>query len=352
MNRTKAVALATALLAGVVTIAGASSASADFVPQSRDVVGVGSDTIQYALNNLADGATIGSTFTSGYNLTAGARLVSFNALNPSVAISDTTAIHDMITLKVGTTPITRPDGSGAGKATLFGTGNNAAVDFARSSSALNAAEVTGGLKAYPFALDQLAAAVSAQGTNAPAAISVQQLVSIYSGAVTNWSQIGGLNGVIIPEIPQAGSGTRTFFEAQLATANGGVAVNLATTVVEVQEHDPSVFTAAPNVVAPFSIGRAAMPNATSLVHIETGTASDGNASFTAKRAVYNVVRGTDVAKGYVGSLFGASGFLCGSGAQSLIEAAGLKQLAAPVDGGVCGQQYATTTGVSNFTVNP
>jgi ABC-type phosphate transport system substrate-binding protein len=352
MNRSKVAAVATALLVGVVTVAGATSASADTTPQSRDIVGVGSDTIQYALNNLADGAQTGATFTAGYNAFANGRLVSFNALNPSVPTSDTAAIHDTITLKAGTAPITRPDGSGAGKALLFGAGNNTGADFARSSSALSATEVAGNLTAFPFALDELAAAVSAQSTNAPAAISVQQLVSIYQGTVTNWNQIGGQNGVIVPALPQTGSGTRTFFLGQLQAANGGVAIIPAASVISVQEHDPAAFNAAPNLVAPFSVGRAGMANATGLVHLESGTANDLHPSFTAQRAVYDVVRTADATKASITGLFGTDGFLCSASAQSLIVAAGLKQLSVPLDGGVCGTKVTTTAAVSNFLTNP
>ena len=50
------------------------------------------------------------------------------------------------------------------------------------------------------------------------------MVDIYKGDVTNWNQVGGTAGVIKPLIPQAGSGTRSFFVAQLKAANGGVAV--------------------------------------------------------------------------------------------------------------------------------
>ncbi|RYV49987.1 PstS family phosphate ABC transporter substrate-binding protein [Pengzhenrongella frigida] len=349
MKRTKVATVAAVLLTGAISLAGASSASADFAPQARDVVGVGSDTIQYALNYAADGVKVGANFSPGYNAAADARLVSFNALNPSVATTDAN-IHDTITLKSGTTPIVRPDGSGAGKKLLYLAGTeNAAVNFARSSSALSAAEVTANLKAYPFAVDKLAIAVAAPGTNAPAAITIAQLVSIYSGATTNWNQIGGTSGTIVAMIPQAGSGTRAFFESQLQAANGGTAVVLSTGLVTVQEHDPSVFTTNPNAVnaiAPFSIGRAGFANATGVVRILNGAGS-----FQASRAVYDVVRGADANKAYVATLFGSDGFLCSSSATALIKAAGLDQMASPIDGGACGTQVSTTAAVTNFAVN-
>jgi len=350
MKRTKAAVVTAALLAGAATIAAATSASADFTPQTRDIVGVGSDTIQIAMNNAADGFRAGSVVNAGYNGLAGARLVSFNATNPSVPVG-TEFAHDTITLKVGTTPITRPDGSGAGKGLLYGANNNTAVDFARASSALNATEASNGLVAYPFAMDELAVAVSAQGTNAPAAISVDQLVDIYSGAITNWNQIGGQNGAIVPMIPQAGSGTRSFFEGQLTAANGGTPVTYGSNVVTVQEHDPNALAGQPNAVAPFSIGRAGLANAQGIVHIETGTATDGNQSFYARRGVYNVVRTSDLSKAYVGSIFASDGFLCSSTATAAIQAGGLKQLAHPLDGGVCGVPQTAAGDITNFLTN-
>ncbi|NHA00348.1 hypothetical protein G5V59_10145 [Nocardioides sp. W3-2-3] len=51
-------------------------------------------------------------------------------------------------------------------------------------------------------------------SNAPATLTPAQIVGIYKGEITNWSQVGGTAGVIAPKIPQGGSGTRSFFVAQ------------------------------------------------------------------------------------------------------------------------------------------
>jgi len=363
MKHNKASLAAAALLVGAVSLVGATSASADFSPQARDIVGVGSDTIQIALNNVADGAKIGAFNTPGYNATNGARLVSFNALNPSVpSNSATTLIHDQIVVKPGATPITRPDGSGAGMLTLYGTGNVAGINYSRSSSALDAPAVAGGLTAISFGVDTLGVAVSTT-TNAPAGVSLAQLVNIYKGITTDWSQIGGQSGTIVPLIPQAGSGTRKFFEAQLKAANGGVTVVYpANLVVEVQEHDPLAFDAttaaaltqpynAANAVGPFSIGRAALGAGPASVHIDTALASDSSASFSAQRAVYNIVRTADMTKAFVTNLFGPNGFLCSPAAKDLISAGGVSQMATAGAGGACGTTTNTTTGITNFTLS-
>lgn len=309
---------------------------APYTPNSSDVIGVGSDTSEFALNYLADG----NGGTPGYNASNPAnKLVSWNALPPSGGAA---------TINLPGNPTApRPNGSGNGKKALYGAGNVPEVDFARSSSALDATEKQASLQAFPFAKDSLAL-TTAKTSNAPTAISAADMVRIYSGAVTNWSQLGGSPGVIEPKIPQGGSGTRSFFDAQLRAANNGNAVTLAGTVVEVQEHDPVPIQSNVNAVAPFSIGRNAVEG--SPLRIEGGFAAD--------RALYNVVRQGDVAKPEILAIFGDAGFVCSPAAKPLIAAAGFTQLLPKTQGGVCGvptqdpttnlatQQIATTTTVA------
>jgi ABC-type phosphate transport system substrate-binding protein len=327
-----------ALVAASLSLAAPAMAdpAAGYTPAASDVIGVGSDTSEFALNYLADG----NAGVAGYNASNPAnKLVSWNALAPAGSPA---------TINLPSNPAaSRPNGSGNGKKALYGAGNVPDVDFARSSSALDATEKQAGLQAFPFAKDSLALA-TAKVSNAPTSISAADMVRIYSGAVTNWSQLGGAAGAIEPKIPQAGSGTRSFFTAQLQAANGGNAVSLAGTVVEVQEHDPSQIQNNPNAVAPFSIGRNAVNGAP--LRIEGGFAAD--------RALYNVVRQGDVAKPEILAIFGDAGFVCSAAAKPLITAAGFAQLLPKTQGGVCGvptqdpttnlatQQIATTTTVA------
>ena len=246
-------------------------------------------------------------------------------------------------LKTGTAGIVRPGNSGGGKALLFGATNTTAANFARSSGPLSAAEAAGGLRAYAFAIDNLGVAVAAASTHAPANLSVAQLVSIYNGSTTNWNQVGGTAGTIVPFLPPSGSGTRNFFLAQLKAANGGVDVPLVGTIQTVQEHNPDAFVGQPDAVGPFSKGRAGLANAVGKVHIEGG--------FSATRSVYNVVRDADSSKAFVTSLFSSNGFFCGSAATDLIAAGGLVQLASPIDGGACGTSVTTTADNTNFLTN-
>ncbi|GAB3772201.1 ABC-type phosphate transport system substrate-binding protein [Nocardioides ginsengisegetis] len=292
-----------------------------FTPVAADLIGVGSDTSQHALTLLADG---------------------WNAQTPAPAFkvaSFAATSGGTITLPGGA--INRPNGSGAGKALLYGSGNNADVDFARSSSAVSATEAQAGLQAFPFALDTLVMAVSnSVPSNAPTSLTPAQIVSIYKGDITNWSQIdSSKSGVIAPKIPQAGSGTRSFFVAQLKAMNGGVDVTLASSVAEVQEHDDTLIKNDPNAIAPFSKGRAGLLGTT--LRLEDGWKAD--------RALYNVVRQADLARADIQSVFGENGYVCSTAARSAIEAAGFQQLATSAHGGVCGAPTQSAT--SNFTLN-
>lgn len=291
-----------------------------FPPVSADVIGVGSDTSQHAMFLLAN---------------------AFNAATPTPANRLATYAATgggQITIPGGA--IDRPNGSGAGKSTLYGAGENTNIDFARSSSGLNTAEVNAGLQQFPFALDTMQMAVSnTVPSHAPQTLTPAQIVSIYKGDVSNWSEVGGTAGVIKPKIPQAGSGTRSFFTSQLTAMNGGTPVTLAASVGETQEHDDTLVKNDPDAIAPFSVGRAEL----------LGTTLRLTAGWKADRALYNVVRGADLAKPEILALFGSNGFVCSDDAAELIEDAGFAQLARPGDSGACGA--ATQSATTNFTLN-
>jgi hypothetical protein len=319
---------ATAVVASAFAMAAPANAVTDpddpsFVPVASDLIGVGSDTSQHALHLLAE---------NGWNAQVPAptfKVASFAATGGG-----------NITLPSG--DVTRPNGSGAGKNLLHSTGNNTDVDFARASSTLSAGEKTDGLQQFPFALDTLKMAVSGSVTsNAPTSLTPTQIVNIYKCDPTadDWSELGGTAGTIAPKIPQAGSGTRSFFTAQLTAMNGGSAVTLGGCVVEVQEHDDTLIKSDPNAIAPFSEGRAGLLGST--LRLLDGWKAD--------RALYNVVRGTDLANADIQAMFGETGFVCSNDARALIEQAGFKQLARSGNSGVCG--VSTQDATTNFTLN-
>lgn len=328
-----AIVATTALTAGLASPAGAAPTIYDptFVPGATDLVGVGSDTSEIVMNYLAEGHGGMSGFNTGK--TTG-RVASFAAgIDPPT-----------IVLREGLAPITRPNGSGNGKKTLYGTTNIPDVNFARSSSSLNSAEVSAGLKQYAFAVDGMKLAVSKSATNAPSAVTANDMVKIYDGTYDTWSDLPGYDGpapaaAIKPLVPQSGSGTYSFFVDQLKAANGGNTVNISGNA-ETQEHSDVDIKDDPNAIAPFSTARAKTQSAGTIKLL---------GGFKAYRAIYNVVRGTDLS-GEMGTklegVFASAGFICSPAAKPLIEAAGFDQLAAPAAGGLCG--VSTVEPVSNF----
>ena len=333
---------ATALVVSGLALAAAAPASADpsSTPSATDIVGVGSDTIEFVVGQLAAGRPADG-------------LTGWNAAHPTqqIASFDATPQPSTIVLRPGHAAVARPNGSGQGKATLFGAGDNPDVNFARSSSTLNASngEATS-LTQFPFAVDGLKMAVSGLVTsNAPASLTAAQIVDIYKGTYKHWNEIDATwsSDFIHPLIPQSGSGTRSFFESELKAANGGVAVTYPAAgggypgVVEAQEHSPTQIQGDPDAIAPFSTARAQTLATPANIKLLGG--------YQAKRAVYDVVRNADAASQWATDIFGPTGFFCSPAAKAIIEANGFAQLASVDNGGVCG--VGGTTAVSNFTTN-
>lgn len=323
---------ATSVAAASLAVASPAQADPGFVPGPTDIVGAGSDTSMYALTYLAEG----HSGVPGYNAgRATGRLVSFDAKIFDAAGAQTNSTT--VVLREGSAAITRPNGSTEGKNLLRPATNNPDVNYARSSSGLSAAEASDGLVAFPFAKDTLGMA-TAKTSNAPASLTAAQIVGIYKGEITNWTQVGGSAGTIVPLIPQDGSGTRSFFEGELKRMNGGTAVTVDYTKVQkVQEHDDTPVKNNPNAVAPFSFGRAELLGT---LRMEGGLA--------AGRALYNVVRQADVNSAWAQDLFGPNGFLCKPAATSLILDSGFEQLLSQSQGGKCGVTTTSSTAPSDL----
>jgi ABC-type phosphate transport system substrate-binding protein len=307
--------LATTAVAATLVAATAGAALADpddttLQPgAAADLIGVGSDTTQGVVKLVAD----------TYNATGPAsKIVSWSATGGGT-----------IPLPDGSS-IARPVGSGAGKTLLYGASNNANIDFARSSSPQSTAESNAGLQSFPFAVDSLIMVKSGGvASNAPASLTIQQILDIYKGTVTTWNQVGGTStATIAPKIPQSGSGTRSFFLTQLQAANNNNPVTLGGNVTEVTEHDPAPIQGDPNALAPFSLAKKSTLANPAAVTTEPGFQSD--------RAVYNVVRGANAGDANVLAAFGENGFFCSDKATAAIEAAGFRQLSRPTSGGACG----------------
>jgi ABC-type phosphate transport system substrate-binding protein len=228
------VAAAAALVAGTVTMASAATNDPPkgVTPAAYDIVGVGSNTTEYVMDQ----------FSVAYNKTVKTHNVnnpyfySYDALPEGVNVPGKYNIKP----KAGCATIARPDGSGAGITALDSTqvikykgGSYQCVDFARSSGGRKPtypADKAGGIVFVAFAKDAItwaARSAAKGGTNAPASLSTAQLKAIFTCKDTNWKQVGGKSGAIKVYLPQAGSGTLSTWEKFMGITTLGACVSQA-----------------------------------------------------------------------------------------------------------------------------
>ena len=245
----------------------APTARADYAPGPNDVVGDGSDTLQYLLDFGADGDPSGD---AGYNSVGNPyKLVSMDATADSNAryswangstLNNPLPLNPTAVYRAGTYPQQRINGSGAGINALLAdtSASDPYIDFARMSSnpttqqgATAVSNGWQGLQDFVVGVEHLREAAATPTTNAPAGLSPQELVQIYQANQPNcvkWNQLSGAPGgastdAIIPIIPQSGSGTRSTFLADLANeGNGGTAIVLGSCVSIGEENDPVAIT--------------------------------------------------------------------------------------------------------------
>ncbi len=150
--------------------------------------------------------TITITGSTSVDKPLNAMIDEFTALNPDVTINYT-----------GT-------GSSAGIAdTLAG-----ANDVGASSRNLKPEEEVDGLKEVTFAYDGIAVAVNP--ANPITDISTEDLAKIYSGQITNWSEVGGNDADIVVISREGASGTRDAFEELIKLEDAGGLVEDSTVV--------------------------------------------------------------------------------------------------------------------------
>jgi len=219
-------------------------------PRGSDVVGVGSDTIGYLLDQ----------FSSDYNKShqkAASLLYSWDATSPAGGKAG-----GPITTKAGCKPVPRPDGSLAGIAALMAGATQSSdhhihcADYAGSSTAPAGKPCAVGHLCYlPLAGDAVtwaSRAAASGGTDAPASLSVTQLKDIYLCKITNWADVGGHPGPIKAFLPQTSSGTRAFWLAALGLAKPGKCVSdVGNTLQDNQGISPALNS--PEAIVPYSV---------------------------------------------------------------------------------------------------
>lgn len=111
----------------------------------------------------------------------------------------------------GVTVNYNPTGSGSGITAV----QEGTCDIGLSSRALKDEEKSAGLKETVLAYDGIAIIVHPD--NPVSDLTVEQIADIYTGKITNWSEVGGSDAEIVLIGREAGSGTRDGFESITGT---------------------------------------------------------------------------------------------------------------------------------------
>ena len=163
-----------------------------------------------------------------------------NGLSGKVAMDGSTSMEKVIGAlketfeaeKAGVEVTYNPTGSSSGiKAVQEGR-----CDIGLSSRALKAEEEEQGLVGTVLAYDGIAVIVNPENTVED--LTVEQIAAIYTGEITNWSEVGGIDAEIVLIGRDASSGTRSGFEEivgvedacqyrQELTSNGDVLTTVA-----------------------------------------------------------------------------------------------------------------------------
>ena len=113
----------------------------------------------------------------------------------------------------GVTVTYDPTGSGSG----IEAASNGSADIGLSSRALKDEEKASGLQETVLAYDGIAMIVNP--ANPVEGLTLEQIAAIYTGEITNWSEVGGNDAEIVLIGREAGSGTRDGFESITNTAD-------------------------------------------------------------------------------------------------------------------------------------
>ena len=126
------------------------------------------------------------------------------------------ALGEQFQADTGVSVTYNPTGSGSGIEAV----KNGSCDIGLSSRALKDEEKESGLTETTVALDGIAIIVNAE--NPVTDLSLDQIAQIYTGAVTDWADMGGTAGTIAVIGRESGSGTRDGFESITGTEDACV----------------------------------------------------------------------------------------------------------------------------------
>ncbi len=139
------------------------------------------------------------------------------ALSGSIALAGSTSMEELCEAMCESFMMAYPDvtvtaeytGSSAGIESLV----QGSVDIGNASRALKDGELENGAVQNVVAIDGIAVITDKENTVTD--LTAEQLAAIYTGEITNWSELGGSDEAIVVIGREAGSGTRSAFEELL-----------------------------------------------------------------------------------------------------------------------------------------
>ncbi|MFF2850656.1 hypothetical protein ACFVT5_30645 [Streptomyces sp. NPDC058001] len=300
MKKIAMAATGAALIA--VTVGSTANAEPTGTPTYRQLAGVGSDTTQDVMNGLSQAVTINGTKVLG----------SYNAVGAPTITTKDPAVNNKCA-------IARPNGSGAGRTALVNSlqAGDGCLDFARSSS-LNLAAASPGLTYVPFGVDSVTYAITPSSV-LPRKLTLADLKAIYH---CDPNYVGtGPNFSVNALLPQAGSGTRSYWMSQVGITEADVTAGVYPCVKDkkgstpIQEHDGRVLD--DKSIVPFSTAQYIAQGATVadvrgraiLGTIDGKSATVLNSDFGIKREVYNVIPTSKIGTAPWSTVFTGSGSL-------------------------------------------
>ena len=184
-----------------------------------------------ALSSLVKTALFGVLFVAGGSLAAQAAVTldTFTGMEGTISIAGGTAHIPVMNTAAKNIMTHNPKiqitvaggGSGVGVKQV----GEGLVDIGNTGRPLKEDEITRyGLLTFPFAIDGVAVVV--HPGNAVSALDFEQVKAIYSGAVTNWKDVGGADAPISLYTREDGSGTREVF-VEKAISNGEILLTAA-----------------------------------------------------------------------------------------------------------------------------
>jgi hypothetical protein len=240
----------------------------------RPLAGVGSDTIDGVMDAISNAVTIGGV----------KQIANYNALGSATIQTQADA----------SCSISRPNGSGAGRAALDAalTAGKNCLQFARSSSGV--ASTTNAMSWVSLAVDGVTFAVRSDGA-VPKSLTSVQIVNIFKCGVSS----------IHPVLPQTGSGTRSFWLGKMGITEGDITAGTypcltgaGTTLSPAYTEEHNGVTLATDQIMPFSIAQwnaqstgtiTDVRGKTVLGNVDSKTANVLNTGGVYTRTVYNVI---------------------------------------------------------------